>query len=81
MLDDGRPYTVQYFERNRFEYHPEYARTKNEVLLGRLGAGLLAAAEEQVRTWPVVTTPKYGAAPAPPPPSLRDASRTGTRPR
>ena len=33
-------YTVQYFERNRFEYHPEYAGTPYEVLLGRLGATL-----------------------------------------
>jgi subtilisin family serine protease len=34
---DGKPYRVQYFERNRFEYHPEYAGTPNEVLLGLLG--------------------------------------------
>ncbi len=34
---DGRTYTVQYFERARFEYHPEYAGTFNEVLLGLLG--------------------------------------------
>ena len=33
-------YTVQYFERNRFEYHAELAGTANEVLLGRLGADL-----------------------------------------
>ena len=37
---DGRSYTVQYFERNRFEYHPEFAGTPNEVLLGLLGAEL-----------------------------------------
>jgi glucose/arabinose dehydrogenase len=36
--DDGQTYTVQYFERARFEYHPEYAGTAFEVLLGRLGA-------------------------------------------
>ncbi len=35
--DDGKEYTVQYFERARFEYHPEYAGTPNDVLLGRLG--------------------------------------------
>ena len=35
---DGKVYTVQYFERNRFEYHPEYKGTRYEVLLGRLGA-------------------------------------------
>ncbi|MDP9372794.1 MAG: S8 family peptidase, partial [Chloroflexota bacterium] len=34
---DGKPYLVQYFERNRFELHPEYAGTPNEVLLGLLG--------------------------------------------
>ncbi len=31
-------YTVQYFERNRFEFHPEYRGTPYIVLLGRLGA-------------------------------------------
>ena len=30
-------YTVQYTERARLEYHPEYAGTANEVLLGLLG--------------------------------------------
>lgn len=34
---DGKTYLVQYFERNRFEYHPEYAGTRYEVLLGLLG--------------------------------------------
>lgn len=34
---DGKIYIVQYFERNRFEYHPEYAGTKYEVLLSLLG--------------------------------------------
>jgi hypothetical protein len=34
---DGKPYTVQYFQRNRFEYHPEFAGTPNAVLLGLLG--------------------------------------------
>lgn len=34
---DGKTYTVQYFERARFEYHPEFARTRYEVLLGLLG--------------------------------------------
>jgi hypothetical protein len=39
--DDGKTYTVQYFERNRFEWHPEYRGTKYEVLLGLLGKELL----------------------------------------
>ncbi|HMA33339.1 MAG TPA: hypothetical protein VKY74_02580 [Chloroflexia bacterium] len=34
----GVVYQVQYFQRARFEYHPEYAGTPSEVLLGRLGA-------------------------------------------
>jgi hypothetical protein len=40
--DDGRAYTVQYFERARFEYHPEHQGTPHEVLLGRLGHQALA---------------------------------------
>lgn len=46
--DTGKPRTVQYFERQRYEYHPENAGTPYEVLLGRLGVtdatdrGLLA---------------------------------------
>jgi hypothetical protein len=35
---DGKTYTVQYFERQRFEYHPEFAGTPNSVLLGLLGS-------------------------------------------
>ncbi len=35
---DGQLYTVQYFERNRFEYHPEKTGTPYEVELGLLGA-------------------------------------------
>ena len=38
---DGRVYLVQYFERNRFEYHPELAGTAHEVLLGLLGSQVL----------------------------------------
>jgi subtilisin family serine protease len=34
---DGKTYTVQYFERNRFEHHPEFAGSRNEVLMGLLG--------------------------------------------
>jgi hypothetical protein len=65
---DGKTYTVQYFERNRFEYHPENAGTRYEVLLGRLGAELLAVIGGDVRTWPVVSVPDYGTpAPSPPP--------------
>jgi Tol biopolymer transport system component len=34
---DGKEYLVQYFERNRLEYHPENRGTPSEVLLGLLG--------------------------------------------
>jgi hypothetical protein len=34
---NGQPYTVQYFERAVFEWHPEYAGTPYEVLLRHLG--------------------------------------------
>ncbi|MEO8288940.1 MAG: hypothetical protein ABI670_21200, partial [Chloroflexota bacterium] len=34
---DGKTYLVQYFERNRLEYHPENKGTPFEVLLGLLG--------------------------------------------
>jgi uncharacterized protein len=34
---DGKTYTVQYFERNRLEYHPEAKGTANEIQLGLLG--------------------------------------------
>ncbi|MFN8517524.1 MAG: N-acetylmuramoyl-L-alanine amidase [Chloroflexia bacterium] len=34
---DGKDYVVQYFERARFELHPENAGTDYEVLLGHLG--------------------------------------------
>ncbi len=36
---DGKTYTVQYFERNRFEYHPENPPAQ-QVLLGLLGVTL-----------------------------------------
>jgi hypothetical protein len=57
-------YTTQYFERQRFEYHPENAGTPYEVLLGRLGAEALAA---QGRDWQALPkagpqTPHYFAA-------------------
>jgi hypothetical protein len=34
---DGKTYTVQYFQRAVFEFHPEFANTPNEVLLSLLG--------------------------------------------
>lgn len=38
---DGQQYTVQYFERARFEYHADKVGTPNEVQLGLLGRELL----------------------------------------
>lgn len=35
---DGETYLTQYFERARFEHHPEHAGTQYEVLLGLLGS-------------------------------------------
>ena len=35
---DGKTYTTQYFERGRFEWHPENAGTKWEIQLGLLGS-------------------------------------------
>jgi hypothetical protein len=34
---DGHSHTVQYFQRARFEYHPEFNGTPYEVELGLLG--------------------------------------------
>jgi len=39
----GQSYTVQYFERARFEYHPENADTANEIILSQLGREALGA--------------------------------------
>ena len=38
---DGETYTVQYFERARFEWHPEHEGTEFEVQLGLLGNQVL----------------------------------------
>lgn len=51
--DNGQTYLVQYFERQRFEYHPENQGTRYEVLLGRLGA-------EQKDTKPIENPPTGG---------------------
>lgn len=38
----GESYLVQYFERARFEHHPEFEGTEHEVLLGHIGRWALA---------------------------------------
>jgi len=67
--NDGKTYIVQWFERERFEYHPEFAGTKYEVLLGLLGneltSGLCKSFKRAVRIpAPPNSDPKK---PAPPP--------------
>jgi hypothetical protein len=67
-VDDGQTYLVQYFERNRFEFHPENAG-RYRVLLGRLGAEVLELTRPLVMCRPTATVPNYGGggtAPAPP---------------
>jgi hypothetical protein len=44
---DGEEYTVQYFQRARFEYHPEHKGTPYEVELGLLGRQLTAGREDE----------------------------------
>ena len=48
----GETYSVQYFERERLEYHPANAGTPYEVLLGRLGVEVLAAQGIDWRSFP-----------------------------
>jgi hypothetical protein len=79
---DGKTYLVQYFERNRFELHPEFAGTKNEVLLGLLGSELLDA---QGGPQAIAARPKPARYPAPaaagvstPPGGLVDSPNAGT---
>lgn len=44
---DGRLYTVQWFERNRFEWHPELRGTPYEILLGLLGSQVTIGRERE----------------------------------
>lgn len=54
---DNKPYTVQYFERNRFEYHPEHAGDPYEVLLGLLGNDLTTGRKFDPAQPPYESTP------------------------
>lgn len=54
----GESYTVQYFERARFEYHPEYAGTEYEVLLGHIGRWALD--QRGIDPWQTSADPKEG---------------------
>jgi len=58
-LADGNAYTVQYFERARFEWHPENADPADRVLLGQLGRQSYTAGAEP----PVIQSPASGYCP------------------
>lgn len=70
--DTEQDHTVQYFERTRFEWHPEHQGTPYEVLLGRMGAeyadanGVDTARVEQssdaIRAFPGLMDPDWSRA-------------------
>lgn len=60
---DGKTYRTQYFERARFEYHPEVADPTYQVLLGLLGG------EQFTGKYPGGQTGGTPTPPAPPSPS------------
>lgn len=51
-------YLVQYFERARFEYHPEHVGTESEVLLGHVGRWALE--ERGIDPWLTAVDPEPG---------------------
>ena len=53
----GNSYLTQWFERNRFELHPENAHTAYEVLLGLLGRQLTANRSNEAAFQPVDASP------------------------
>jgi hypothetical protein len=57
--DTGEMYLTQWFERNRFEYHPENA-APYDVLLGRLGADRLGQLGRNWQNEDGATGPKNG---------------------
>ncbi|GAC1356779.1 MAG: hypothetical protein NVSMB42_15650 [Herpetosiphon sp.] len=57
--DTGRTYTTQWFERNRFEVHPENA-PPYDIELGRLGSERLALLGRPLENDPVETGPQRG---------------------
>ena len=57
-LEDGKEYTVQYFERARFERHPEN-RAPYDVLLGQFGRRILATMPD-APTAPAPASTKQG---------------------
>lgn len=69
---EGRPYSVQYFERRRFEFHPEIG--PDAVLLGLLGREVLTGRQGQPQ--PIAPQPQPPipppSAPQPPAPSYNN---------
>lgn len=59
QLPDGQIYEVQYFERARFEYHPENAAPYT-VLLGQFGRQILGEGPNSTQVI-TITTPQRGA--------------------
>lgn len=57
---DGQRYLTQWFERARFEYHPEHAGTPFEVELGLLGREEVAAPPAPAPPAPAPTLPPGG---------------------
>jgi lipoprotein-anchoring transpeptidase ErfK/SrfK len=70
--DTGQEHTVQYFERARFEWHPEFRGTPYEVLLGRMGAEFADAngidtspvekSSDSIRAFPGLLDPNWSRA-------------------
>ncbi|HEU5102732.1 MAG TPA: hypothetical protein VFU22_27110, partial [Roseiflexaceae bacterium] len=57
--DDGQPYQTQWFERNRFELHPENT-APYDVLLGRLGDDRLRWQSVDWQALPAAADPQAG---------------------
>ncbi len=55
VMPDGHAYRVQYFERARLEYHPEFAGTPAEVQPGLLGSALYRNEPRPTTVQPVPT--------------------------
>lgn len=53
---DGSIYLVQYFQRARLEYHPDFAGTNDEVMIGLLGSALLQNEQRPETIPPAPTT-------------------------
>jgi lipoprotein-anchoring transpeptidase ErfK/SrfK len=82
---DGKTYTVQYFERNRFEYHPENAAPYN-VLLGLLGSQMAQTKKLNTAAIPQpANVPTYDealfATPTPVPPTATPVPPKAAQPR